>query len=329
MGKVIVTVLWIGLAHNCRDSTSAMAYWTSFLVSAGTQMFLWMLQCSGPVAMIWFVQSIGCCCSFRERGVSGGGGGGGLKQAFCFGWTAVFEELLPFVQNHPTHCSPRQYYNLPNKRVNIETGAAEEFFVCSTRHHGTWKGPYALLPVFFLSFANDHTSRLLIKMTWAIFWSSCWQSCSFCVQQGVCQPYSHSLVLKYVAPLEDMLHCLLTSSQGCRFSIIFHYFWPDLFSYFIFLFLNFLSLFVFIFCEMARTHRFSVIFAKVQWHPWVLQLQFVDGASLSFQHMWKLRWLWPVQSRKRTTCFRLLRRWWSSLSVAGLQADLMMVHFPR
>ena len=41
----------------------------------------------------------------------------------------------------------------------------------------------------------------------------------------------------------------------------------SIFSYFIFLFLNFLSLFVFIFCEMASTRRFSVIFAKVQWHP--------------------------------------------------------------
>ena len=34
-------------------------------------------------------------------------------------------------------------------------------------------------------------------------------------------------------------------SQGYRFSVIFRYFWPDPFSYFIFLFLNFLSLFVF------------------------------------------------------------------------------------
>ena len=42
----------------------------------------------------------------------------------------------------------------------------------------------------------------------------------------------------------------------------------SIFSYFIFLFLNFLSLFVFIFCETARTRRFSVLFAKVQWHPW-------------------------------------------------------------
>ena len=41
----------------------------------------------------------------------------------------------------------------------------------------------------------------------------------------------------------------------------------SIFSYFICLFLNFLSVFVFIFCEMARTRRFSVIFAKVQWHP--------------------------------------------------------------
>ena len=69
--------------------------------------------------------------------------------------------------------------------------------------------------------------------------------------------------------------------QGCRFSVIFRFFplfLPDpfsadplpvfsIFSYFIFLFLNFLSLFVFIFCETARTRRFSVIFAKVQWHP--------------------------------------------------------------
>ena len=87
--------------------------------------------------------------------------------------------------------------------------------------------------------------------------------------------------------------------QGCRFSVFpfFCYFWPDpfsadlfpvfspncsvcrkcmlifsIFSYFIFLFLNFLSLFVFIFCETARTHRFAVIFAKVQWHPWLLLL---------------------------------------------------------
>ena len=61
--------------------------------------------------------------------------------------------------------------------------------------------------------------------------------------------------------------------QGCWFSVIFrffHYFWPDpfsIFSYFICLFLNFLSLFVFIFCETARTRRFSVIFAKLQWRP--------------------------------------------------------------
>ena len=39
---------------------------------------------------------------------------------------------------------------------------------------------------------------------------------------------------------------------------------PSAFSYFIFLFL---SLFVLIFCETARTRRFSVIFEKVQWHP--------------------------------------------------------------
>ena len=73
--------------------------------------------------------------------------------------------------------------------------------------------------------------------------------------------------------------------QGCRFSIIFCFFrnfgpirsppirFPlfSIFSYFIFLFLNFLSLFVFIFCETARTRRFSVIFAKVQWHPYYIE----------------------------------------------------------
>ena len=55
----------------------------------------------------------------------------------------------------------------------------------------------------------------------------------------------------------------------CYF-LFFRYLWPDpfsIFSYFIFVFLNFLSLFVFIFCETAGTHRFLVIFAKVQWHP--------------------------------------------------------------
>ena len=78
--------------------------------------------------------------------------------------------------------------------------------------------------------------------------------------------------------------------QGCRFSVIFCFF-PlilarsvlrrsvsrmlifSMFSYFIFLFLNFLSL-VFIFCETARTRRFSVIFAKVQWHPWIWNCTF-------------------------------------------------------
>ena len=43
-----------------------------------------------------------------------------------------------------------------------------------------------------------------------------------------------------------------------------------IFSCFTFVFLNFLSLFVLIFCETACTHRFSVIFAKVQWHPWTI-----------------------------------------------------------
>ena len=44
-----------------------------------------------------------------------------------------------------------------------------------------------------------------------------------------------------------------------RYFPFFRYFWPypfSIFSYFIFVFLNFLSLFVFIFCETARTRRF-------------------------------------------------------------------------
>ena len=79
--------------------------------------------------------------------------------------------------------------------------------------------------------------------------------------------------------LSDMIDdCCVELDQGCRFSVIFCYFWPNpfsadpfsifsIFSYFIFLFLNFLPLFVFIFCETAPTCRFSVFFAKVQWHP--------------------------------------------------------------
>ena len=67
------------------------------------------------------------------------------------------------------------------------------------------------------------------------------------------------------------------NNRDADFPFFCRYFWPDpkhtcmlifsIFFYFIFLFLNFLSLFVFIFCETARTRRFSVIFAKVQWHP--------------------------------------------------------------
>ena len=61
------------------------------------------------------------------------------------------------------------------------------------------------------------------------------------------------------------------------FLFFFRYFWPDPFSADPFSVFSIspissfsfwtLSLFVFIFCETARTHRFSVIFAKVQWHP--------------------------------------------------------------
>ena len=96
-----------------------------------------------------------------------------------------------------------------------------------------------------------------------------------------CPPLPVSLLIKAI------LSVCLSLYQGCRFSVIFRYF-PfvplflarsvlrrsvsrmlifSVFSYFIFLFLNFLSLFVFIFCETARTRRFSVSFAKVSWYP--------------------------------------------------------------
>ena len=109
-------------------------------------------------------------------------------------------------------------------------------------------------------------------------------------------------------------------NQGCRFSIIFRYFWPDLFStcklifsifsYFIFLFL---SLFVFIFCEMARTRRFSVIFAKVQWHPW---LTLSCARTLVSQFVSNLVWRWTGLNSTRSFQFE----WpWCSLKVTGSQ----------
>ena len=61
----------------------------------------------------------------------------------------------------------------------------------------------------------------------------------------------------------------------------------SIFSYFIFLFLNFLSLFVFIFCEMARSRRFSVIFAKAQWHP-CAQVARAQSYANHVQHMVRL-----------------------------------------
>ena len=70
----------------------------------------------------------------------------------------------------------------------------------------------------------------------------------------------------YIHFLPKLIMSIFTfTQQGCRLSVFFRYVWPDpfsIFSYFIFLFLNFLSLFVFIFCETARTRRFSVIFRK-------------------------------------------------------------------
>ena len=79
--------------------------------------------------------------------------------------------------------------------------------------------------------------------------------------------------------------------QRCRFSVFFPLFLArsvmlifSIFSYFIFLCLNFLSLFVFIFCETARTHRFSVIFAKVQWHPWPLLMLLVFVGNTSYNN---------------------------------------------
>ena len=82
----------------------------------------------------------------------------------------------------------------------------------------------------------------------------------------------------------------------------------SIFSYFIFLFLNFLSLFVFILCEMARTCRFSVIFAKVQWHPCSLakhrsflsrtsQIRCQPLFSTPFQVISTVM-LWPVLTQK-------------------------------
>ena len=56
-------------------------------------------------------------------------------------------------------------------------------------------------------------------------------------------------------------------------------------SYFIFLFLNFLFLFVFIFCETARIRRFSVIFAKVQWHPCMSILLLVYSWIVSYIYL--------------------------------------------
>ena len=54
-------------------------------------------------------------------------------------------------------------------------------------------------------------------------------------------------------------------SPGMPILRFFRYFLSDpfsIFSYFVFLFLNFLSAFVFIFCETARTHRFFSYFHK-------------------------------------------------------------------
>ena len=65
-----------------------------------------------------------------------------------------------------------------------------------------------------------------------------------------------------VTGLQEILnfcsHCVVY--RGADFPF-FPLFLADPFFHCIFLFLNFLSLFVFIFCETAHTHRFSVIFA--------------------------------------------------------------------
>ena len=54
----------------------------------------------------------------------------------------------------------------------------------------------------------------------------------------------------------------LEYNSGMPIFRFFRYFWPDPSTYFIFLFLNFLSLFVFIFCETARTRRFQLFSQK-------------------------------------------------------------------
>ena len=63
----------------------------------------------------------------------------------------------------------------------------------------SWKG------VIFLSFANDHTGRLLVKMHWAVPEVP---AGSHVALQAVCRPDSCLLVLKYEAPLEDLPYCL-------------------------------------------------------------------------------------------------------------------------
>ena len=76
----------------------------------------------------------------------------------------------------------------------------------------------------------------------------------------------------------------------------FRYFWHDpfsVFSCFISLFLNFLSLFLSIFC----TRRFSVIFAKVQWYPWYISLQSnnKDFISIALFHVKHAQFCWTMQ----------------------------------
>ena len=100
-------------------------------------------------------------------------------------------------------------------------------------------------------------------------------------------------------------------AQGCRFSVIFHffrYFWPNPFSanpfpvfwgffpqlfrlyvnilYFLLFLLSLSELsvsFVFIFCETAHTRRFSVIFTKVQWHPCMLNILQLCASGAGFR----------------------------------------------
>ena len=119
--------------------------------------------------------------------------------------------------------------------------------------------------------------------------------------------------------IQDQTHVIVTGMPIFRF---FHYFWPDpfsIFSYFIFLFLNFLSLFVFIFCETARTHRFSVIFcySKVISDLWQ-QVHFHHTPT--FPAVWNH--MCTVINTTTNNNNRIHRGNWRLLTVSSLRGEL-------